>query len=262
MIRTKKITPEMRSLIRRFFLISIILVFNVNTFIFSEEQTIKIPEKKSPFFVVPMMTIHTRDGFSFRIPAINSLQKEKKRKEAIKKFLFNKNSPFSIMGRGRAKVSDLAGFLQKNNPGLSVKQARKIARLYIKEAGDEGVNYEVAFSQMCLETGFLKYGGDVHPGQNNLCGLGVTGKGKKGLSFPSLEMGVRAHIQHLKAYASNKKLNHKTVDARFKYVKRGSVRDVRQLTGKWARDPKYGRKLESLLKRLMAESGERISDGS
>ena len=248
--------------IKRFSLIFIILILNINTRIFSEEQIIKTPEKKASFFYVPMMTIHTREGFSFRIPAINNLQKEKRDAKAVKIMLPGRNNLFSIMGTGKAQVSDLAGFLKKNNPGLSMKQARKIARLYIKEAEDEGVNYEVAFSQMCLETGFLKYGGDVQPGQNNLCGLGVTGNGKKGLSFPSLEMGVRAHIQHLKAYASNKKLHHKTVDARFKYVKRGSVRDIRQLTGKWARDPKYGRKLENLLKRLIAESGERITDGS
>ncbi len=154
------------------------------------------------------------------------------------------------MGKGLFSAALLADFLKKNNPKLHDKKVREIASLYVKEAQIEGVNPDVAFIQMCLETGFLKFGGNVLPSQNNFCGLGVTGIGQKGLSFPSLQLGIRAHIQHLKAYASTEKLHQKLIDSRFRFVKRGSIGDIKEMGGKWASDRYYGQKIESLLKRL------------
>ncbi len=155
-----------------------------------------------------------------------------------------------IMGAGITGEKRLAMFLYKHNKAITRDSALKIASLYIKEAKSEGVNYDVAFAQMCLETGFLKFGGDVNKTQNNFCGLGVTGNGVKGLSFPTVQMGIRAHIQHLKAYASTENLKNNIVDKRFKFVKRGSVKEITQLGGKWATDPDYGTKIKSLLERL------------
>ncbi len=244
----------------RILLVFFILVFNTRSVIFSEEQIIgKHKPEPAPAFWQQIIEQNRTlsagypEGYLIKLKNGNSLKKALQSGE---------DNPFKIMGPGKTKLSDLARFIEKHNPDLSPKQARTIARLYIKEAKDEGVNYDVAFSQMCLETGYLKFGGNVLPAQHNLCGLGVTGKGKKGLAFPSLELGIRAHIQHLKAYASNDKLKHKVVDARFKYVKRGSVRDIRNLTGKWASDPEYGKKIENLLKRLMAEAGKKLPAGS
>ncbi|KAL0266212.1 UNVERIFIED_CONTAM: hypothetical protein PYX00_011930 [Menopon gallinae] len=75
---------------------------------------------------------------------------------------------------------------------------------------------------MILETGYLKYRGQVARHQNNFGGLGALDSGEKGASFASLEEGVRAHIQHLKAYACNQPLSQELVDPRFYLVKRGS----------------------------------------
>ncbi len=68
------------------------------------------------------------------------------------------------------------------------------------EAIQEGVNPDLAFIQMCHETGFLRFDGTVDKSQNNYCGLGATGNGVKGSTFLDQKEGVRAHIQHLKAY--------------------------------------------------------------
>ncbi len=156
----------------------------------------------------------------------------------------------SILKNGVFRLEDMARFLHDNNKTISFKKSMEIASIYMDEANKEGINYDVAFSQMCLETGFLHYGGDVEPGQNNFCGLGVTGGGVKGLSFDDERSGIRAHIQHLKAYASTEKLNTDLVDSRFHYVKRGSAKKVDDLTGKWASDKNYGEKINNIIQRI------------
>ncbi len=160
---------------------------------------------------------------------------------------------FSIMGKGTLKVSELAEFLHNNNAAVSFSEAARIAKTYMEEANSEGVNYDIAFSQMCLETGFLRYGGTVLPGQNNFCGLGVIDKETKGFSFRDIRLGIRAHIQHLKAYASYGKLHHDIVDPRFRFVKRGSIKRVDDLAGRWAADKRYGKKIRYLLGRMYHE---------
>ena len=155
-----------------------------------------------------------------------------------------------IMDQGRCNAEELASMLLFYNPDINSSKALKIAHFYVQESLIEGVNSDIAFCQMTLETGFLNYGGDVQQEQNNFCGLGATGNAIKGESFPDTETGVRAHIQHLKAYASHKNIRQKSVDKRFKYVKRGSATNIYKLPGKWASDPLYDKKIEGLLVRL------------
>lgn len=160
------------------------------------------------------------------------------------------NPSLTIYRNGVFSLKKMAAYLKQNNPKLEDKHSFHIAELYIEESTIEGINHDVAFSQMCLETGFLKFGGDVNPDQNNFCGLGVTGGGVKGLSFDDARSGIRAHIQHLKAYASTDDLNLKLVDERFHYVKRGSAVNVDDLTGKWATDKNYGNKISKIISRI------------
>jgi len=155
-----------------------------------------------------------------------------------------------IYSNGVLPAEKLAEYLKQNNPKLQKKETYSIALMYVEEAKKEGINHDIAFSQMCLETGFLKFGGDVDPEQNNFCGLGVTGGGVKGLSFADKRSGIRAHIQHLKAYASTDNLNQELVDQRFHYVKRGIAKNVDDLAGKWAMDKHYGNKIVNIISRI------------
>lgn len=84
-----------------------------------------------------------------------------------------------------------------------------------------------------IETGYFKFGGDVQPEQHNYAGLGATG-GVPGLMFPDDRTGIRAQIQHLKAYASTDQLTQSCVDPRYKYVSKGCAATFEQLSGKWA----------------------------
>ncbi|OQY38764.1 MAG: hypothetical protein B6229_05105 [Spirochaetaceae bacterium 4572_7] len=154
-----------------------------------------------------------------------------------------------IYSKGSSSAKTLALFLYMGNESLGAEQANEFANIYREEAKAEGINWDVAFVQMCLETGFLKYGGLIHNTQNNYCGLGSF-DGKQGASFSTIREGVRAHVQHLKAYSSFDSLNKQLVDPRFGLVRRGSATNVIELAGLWAEDTKYGHKLISLLKRV------------
>lgn len=96
--------------------------------------------------------------------------------------------------------------LAERNPKLDPRYAG-IATAYMRHGEQLGLRWDYAFYQMMLETGSLSYTrngtkpGDVKPSQNNFAGLGATGKGEPGESFPTIEDGVRAHLQHLAMYS-------------------------------------------------------------
>jgi hypothetical protein len=164
--------------------------------------------------------------------------------------------PEEIMGKGMASEDKLTLFLISSNARKDpdfAGFARFLTGIYIEEAAAEGVNHDVAFAQMCLETGSLRFGGLVTPEMNNYCGLGSTGAPgpngpEKGAAFPNPRTGVRAHIQHLKAYATSEPLNQDLVDPRYSYVKLGCSPTIKGLAGRWAADIYYSKKLTATLK--------------
>jgi len=177
--------------------------------------------------------------------------------KATEPFIFSRisNTPTNyysvfIMDTGECSALDLASMLEFYNPNIQKEFALKIAKTYIQECLYEGVNHDIAFCQMVLETGFLCYGGSVQKYQNNFCGLGATSGKASGEIFPDMQTGIRAHIQHLKAYASRNNIIKKSVDKRFRFVQRGTATTIYALTGKWASDPQYDTKIENLLIRL------------
>lgn len=159
-----------------------------------------------------------------------------------------------IMANGNASEVQLMMFLKANNEN-ALAQFPDLPKLYREEAAIEGVNHDVAFCQMCVETGFLRFGSDISPSQNNFASLGTVGGGSEGASFPSARIGVRAHIQHLKAYASLEPLVQELVDPRFRFVTRGVAPLVDQLSGRRAADLKYGSRILATVRRLYEASG-------
>ncbi len=134
-------------------------------------------------------------------------------------------------------------------------------QIVYEEAKAEGVKAEVVFAQVCKETGFLRFGGDVEPEQCNFAGIGATGGGAQGASFEDVRTGIRAQVQHLKAYASDEPLNNECVDPRFTYVKRCAAIYVEWLgiqenpTGAgWAAGKNYGYSLrDDYIKSLLGQ---------
>lgn len=152
---------------------------------------------------------------------------------------------------GIKSAAELYSFFMENNPSADRAKIRRLSELYVSEARFEGINSDAAFVQMCLETGFLRFGGLVTEEMNNFCGLGAIDENQRGNSFATEQLGVRAHIQHLKAYGTAAPLNGECVDPRYKYVNpKGKAPTVLELSGTWAADPDYGKKIAALLERL------------
>lgn len=134
----------------------------------------------------------------------------------------------------------------------------QFAKIVYEEAKAEGVRAEVVFAQCMLETGFLKYGGEVLPNQYNFAGIGATGA-VHGASFENVRVGVRAHVQHLKAYASLDGLTQQCVDPRFNLVARGCAQYVEWLGMKenpkgygWASAKNYGPNIVNMVRSLLS----------
>lgn len=158
-----------------------------------------------------------------------------------------------ILDEGKQTPIQMAAFFLAQNPQEEESHILNFASLYIEEASTEGINWDVAFAQMCLETGFLRFGGLVQPEWHNYCGLGAMDAEHPGCIFESEQLGIRAHIQHLQAYATTEetKLVNELIDPRYSWVhKTKFIETIEGLTGTWATDPIYAEKLESILQRM------------
>ncbi|GHU38848.1 lipoprotein [Spirochaetia bacterium] len=155
--------------------------------------------------------------------------------------------PENILGKGLLSDNQMIDFLLAKNPELDTAFAKRLSALYIKEAAAEGVNHDIAFSQMCTETNFLKFNKIVTREQNNFGGIGALSARLRGESFPSEQIGVRAQIQHLKGYATAKPLTQKKVDPYYDYITIGSAPTIYSLSQMWSTDAQYGDKIENVL---------------
>jgi hypothetical protein len=169
-----------------------------------------------------------------------------------------------IMGTAVATAEQMASYIKAKNPSVAQSVVDMIP-LYLSEGKAEGVRGDIAFAQSCLETGNFKFEGTaVTLAQNNFCGMGVTSKGKTGNSFDTAQLGIRAQIQHLKAYACADALVNECVDPRFKYVTRGSAEYVDWLGQKenpngkgWATGKGYGGKILTILNAIIGTKIEK-----
>lgn len=112
-----------------------------------------------------------------------------------------------------------------------------LAELFLEEGAIEGIRGDIAFCQSIKETGWFRYGGQVLPEQNNFAGIGATNNSPvgKGAWFKTARDGVRAQIQHLKAYANKETLVNPCIDPRFGLVTRGAAGNKwTGLNGRWA----------------------------
>lgn len=171
----------------------------------------------------------------------------------------------AIMGKAEATAQQMALYCRSRNaePKITSCSLEELAEMYLEEGKAEGVRGDVAWAQSLHETGFFKFGGIVQPGQNNFAGIGALNGNTKGqaATFPDPRTGVRAQIQHLKAYASKEPLANACVDPRFSLVARGSAEFVEWLgasdnpQGKgWAVPGKgYGASVVKLLGAVMAQ---------
>ena len=139
---------------------------------------------------------------------------------------------------------------------------RDIARYYKQHGEALRIRWDYAFYQMLLETNFLSYKtgsgrwGDVDPRQNNFAGIGTTGGGVPGDSFPDVSTGVLAQMQHLIAYSGERvasPLAPRTREKQDEIIELSLAlrRPVRfdDLTNRWAKDRNYAKSIEWVAER-------------
>lgn len=177
----------------------------------------------------------------------------------------NSGELYAIAGTSEVTVTQMMTYYNKHATYPSfymlsdAPTLKKFCQMYYDECKKEGIRAEVAFAQAMHETNFLRYGGDVQIQQYNFAGIGATGGGAQGNSFSSVRVGIRAQVQHLKAYASSDPLSQICVDPRFDRVQRGCAPYVEWLSipanpnGKgWATNPLYGSSLRKMINELVS----------
>ena len=171
------------------------------------------------------------------------------------------SSPKTIMGASIATAEQMVAYFQSTGKefpsdvygGKGASTIGEFAQIVVEEANFEGVRAEVVFCQAMKETGWLQFGGQVQADQCNFAGLGATNGGAAGASFENVRMGIRAQVQHLKAYASTDPLKHECVDPRFDLVDRGCAPLVTDLNGRWAvPGDGYGERILAMIDVLLA----------
>lgn len=158
----------------------------------------------------------------------------------------NEYENVTILGPATASRQQMVRYILNNNPEpLLSCSVDELVDYYYEEAAVEGVRPDVALCQAILETGFFCYRnangeGNVDAEQNNFCGLGSTDAGVAGASFATPRDGVRAHIQHIIAYAVKRLPKNPVIDPRYEILLsrypqyHGAVQYWVGLNGRWA----------------------------
>ncbi len=144
-----------------------------------------------------------------------------------------------IMGGAVATQEQCVRYLLKHNPNPKLNVSpQELVSYYYEEGSRTGIRPDIAFAQALKETGYFRYGGTVIPAQNNYCGLGTTSATVQGAYFATPRLGVKAHIQHLLAYASVEPPQDNIVDPRYELVRRSygsnTLTQWKDLNGRWA----------------------------
>lgn len=242
---------------------------------FDSNQNIKLVSGLNSTLVIDVSGGKISNGSNIQLYTSNNSAAQKWVFEYISKDV--QVSLTKIMGTSQTSVAQMVRYYKANASGYDTFKARyegkydgslakggastieRFAQIFYEEANAEGVKAEVAFTQCMKETGFLKYGGDVLPNQYNFAGIGATGA-VHGASFKDVRTGIRAQIQHLKAYASPSPLKNACVDPRFNLVTRNTAPYVEWLGIKenpngygWATAKNYGYDIVGMVKVLLSK---------
>lgn len=169
----------------------------------------------------------------------------------------------SVLGASRVTSHQITRWYNtKHRSSAATVPVATLAQMYIEEGALEGVRGDVAFVQAMIETGWLTFpdAGQVRAQYNNFAGMGAVDGGSVAgpLQFADARTGVRAQIQHLRAYGDS------TVTCRnfatplatprcHLVVPKGKAPLWSDFgNGNWATDPGYAAKIDKLYADLLA----------
>lgn len=181
----------------------------------------------------------------------------------------------AILGPSRLSAGQLTAWFNRRQPRPAGSYAAPVpidslAQMFIEEGAAEGVTGDVAFVQSVVETGWFRFVGQVPSSANNFAGIGATDESPSHATFVDARTGIRAQIQHLRAYAdpgaltcAAPPLSRPCVDPRFHLVlPKGKAPTWNLLgSGSWASAPGYGTRIVALFhEALRFTSAEQPSD--
>jgi Mannosyl-glycoprotein endo-beta-N-acetylglucosaminidase len=165
-----------------------------------------------------------------------------------------------VMGQSDLTAEQMAGYFWAHQPPGSpclTVSVEELTAYFAWHGNAENVRGDIAFAQSIVETGWFRYGGSVQCEQNNYGGF-------LGKSFPDGETGVRAQIQHLRAYAdpsatscSQPPLATPCADPVFSAVNpKGKAPNWNDMgNGNWAAAPDYAGKVLAVYNEMRADVG-------
>ncbi len=171
----------------------------------------------------------------------------------------------SVVGVFTGTAQDLidyfARFPRHRGVATDLNRAKRIAPFYIKWGNVFNLRADIAWCQMCKETGFLTYLGDVKPDQNNFAGIGAVGGGAPGNRFATEELGVIAQISHLAWYYFRDHVNEycsMRYDPRHfghsHYMFNGNTK-ITRMNGSWAVPGRtYGQEIGAMANEILSAS--------
>jgi hypothetical protein len=175
------------------------------------------------------------------------------------------------MGQTRVPASAIVAWVNGRTPRPSgvysaTVSLESLAQLFVEEGQAEGVTGDVAFVQSVVETGWFRFSGSIPASYNNFAGIGATDANPTPAMFNDARTGVRAQIQHLRAYADPSAttctvppLHHPCVDPRFALVvPKGRAATWNQMgNGNWATASTYSTSILTLFAELQAFTNTR-----
>jgi hypothetical protein len=158
------------------------------------------------------------------------------------------SGPVPVMGQSDLGDDQIAGFFWAHQPPGSpclTVSVEELTAYFAWHGNLENVRGDIAFAQALVETGWFRY-------------AGMSG------SFPDAETGVRAQIQHLRAYAdpsvtscSQPPLQTPCVDPTFNFVSpKGKAPNWNDMgNGNWAEASDYAGKVLTVYNEMRAYAG-------
>jgi Mannosyl-glycoprotein endo-beta-N-acetylglucosaminidase len=175
--------------------------------------------------------------------------------------------PVPVTGQSSLSAEQMAGYFWSHQPPGSpclTVSLEKLTALFAWHGNLENVRGDIAFAQSIVETGWFRYGGQSQCSQNNYAGIGAIDGGAGGATFPDADTGVRAQIQHLRAYAdpsatscTQPPLATPCVDPRFDFVSpKGKAPNWNDMgNGNWASAPNYAATVLDVYNEMRASAG-------
>ncbi|MCR4675153.1 MAG: N-acetylmuramoyl-L-alanine amidase, partial [Lachnospiraceae bacterium] len=174
----------------------------------SESSYSKIGTTSKNYYTDKNVTSGTK--YYYKLKAYRTVE-GKKYYSSAKSNAVSKTAGYTILGDNAVSVEQMVAYFEdsgKSYPSDTYKNygaetLTDFCQIVYDVCDSYGVRDEIVWAQICKETGYLQFGGDVAATQCNFAGIGATGNGVAGNSFTDVEEGVTAQVQHLKLYASS-----------------------------------------------------------